>query len=194
MAAVRVVVVIITVSVDGAIHAAAGRELIEYNRAHGGCRTGDAKISPGYNMLARAIISTVGPQGMHPRELRSCYDNILEIVRRYGIRSVALCGISTGIYGYPAMEASKVALDAVREWLKTNADKIDRIVFVTFTDADVEAYETNTPLWFPTMQPHDKQQQEPVLEQQQEEKVLEQQQQEPVLEHQEADIHQEEQA
>lgn len=104
--------------VDGAIHAAAGPELLAFNRTLGGCRTGEAKVSPGFNLPARWIIHTVGPvwQGggmLEDVELGACYRNSLTLALTHGIRSIAFPCISTGVYGYPASAAAQIALEIV---------------------------------------------------------------------------------
>lgn len=105
--------------VDGAIHAAAGPELLAYNQTLGGCRTGEAKISPGYNLPARWIIHTVGPvwQGGDMNEgklLADCYRNSLALALAHGIQSIAFPCISTGAYGYPEVAAANIALEVMR--------------------------------------------------------------------------------
>ena len=124
--------------VDGAIHRAAGRELLEECRKIGGCPTGEARITRGYRLPARHVIHTVGPvwhggsQG-EPKLLAACYRNSLELAVANGIRTIAFPGISTGIYGYPLEPATRLAMTTVRDCLATMLS-IQEIRFVTFGD------------------------------------------------------------
>ena len=108
--------------VDGAIHRAAGPELLEYCRGLGGCRTGQAKISPGFKLPSKYIIHTVGPIydkniKKQDRELRACYINSLKIAEKYGLKSVTFPLISAGAYGYPKEEAVKIAISTIKAFL-----------------------------------------------------------------------------
>jgi O-acetyl-ADP-ribose deacetylase (regulator of RNase III) len=125
--------------VDGAIHRAAGHELLADCRELGGCRTGDAKTTPGFGLPARWVIHTVGPVwrgggGGEPDLLASCYRRSLEEADRVGARSVAFPAISTGIYGYPTGLAARVAVDSVRG----ATTDVELVRFVCF-DAPTEA-------------------------------------------------------
>jgi len=137
--------------IDGAIHRAAGPQLVEECRTLHGCPTGEAKITLGYNLPAKHVIHTVGPIGENEVALRSCYENVLRIVKERHLRTVAICGISTGIYGYPVEKAAHVALGTVRKWLqdRKNRNLIQRIVFVTFTPRETEVYNSLMPVYFP---------------------------------------------
>jgi O-acetyl-ADP-ribose deacetylase len=132
--------------VDGAIHRAAGSELLEFNRKLGGCKTGEAKISPGFKLKAKYIIHTVGPvwNGGKNKEdelLASCYRNSLQLAEENGIKTIAFPAISTGVYHFPLERASKIAVKEVKEFLSRN-DLIDTVIFVCFDDKIYNTYET----------------------------------------------------
>jgi len=127
--------------VDGAVHAAAGPALMAYNRNLGGCRTGQAKISPGFNLPARWVIHTVGPvwQGGAEHEdelLGDCYRNSMSLALACGIRSIAFPCISTGAYGYPGTAAAKIALEVIR----AHEHEFDKIIVCCFSDREVAVY------------------------------------------------------
>ncbi len=129
--------------VDGAIHRAAGPELLEECRTIGGCPTGEARITRGYRLPARYIIHTVGPvwQGGNqgePELLANCYRHSLDLARRQALRSVAFPAISTGVYGYPKAQAAAVAAHSVCDVLSRDSQAFDRILFLCF-DASSEA-------------------------------------------------------
>jgi len=130
--------------VDGAIHRAAGIKLKEECRTLGGCTTGNAKITGGYDLKSAYVIHTVGPvwQGGGANEkilLRNCYLNSLRIASEKGLKTIAFPSISTGAYGYPIREASSIAVSTVLEYLK-NDNSFDEIIFVCFNNADYEIY------------------------------------------------------
>ena len=131
--------------VDGAIHAAAGPGLLAECRTLGGCDTGDAKITAGYNLPAAHVIHTVGPVwhgggAGEAERLASCYRRSLELARRHGLRAIAFPAISTGVYRFPADQAARIAVATVRAELAAHPDSFDRIVLVCFGDAALAAY------------------------------------------------------
>jgi len=131
--------------VDGAIHRAAGPQLLAECRTLGGCQTGDAKITKGYRLKAKHVIHTVGPiyhsEGKRaPELLASCYRRSLELASENKLKSVAFPSISTGAYGYPLEEAAPIALKAVMDYLKSHPD-IQWVRFVLFGNEAYHAYE-----------------------------------------------------
>ena len=131
--------------VDGAIHRGAGPQLLEECRTLGGCETGDAKITEGYNLKARHVIHTVGPvyrrDGKRaPELLASAYRRSLEVASENGLKSVAFPSISTGAYGYPLNEAAPIALKTVADFLKEHPE-IELVCFVLFDGKTLAAYE-----------------------------------------------------
>jgi O-acetyl-ADP-ribose deacetylase (regulator of RNase III) len=130
--------------VDGAIHRAAGAELVVECRTLGGCPTGEARITKGYRLKARHVIHTVGPiYRAQPRDaelLASAYRSSLELASRNGIRSLAFPAISTGVYGYPREEATPIALETVRAYLQTHPE-IDHVRFVVWDAGTLATYE-----------------------------------------------------
>jgi O-acetyl-ADP-ribose deacetylase (regulator of RNase III) len=131
--------------VDGAIHRAAGPELLAECRTLGGCPTGEAKITRGYRLPAQWVIHTVGPvwRGGKVGEdelLASCYRRSLEVAVQSGVRSVAFPAISTGIYGFPLERATRIAISEVRAFLKANLG-VGKVVFVCFDRSTFNCYE-----------------------------------------------------
>lgn len=132
--------------VDGAIHYAAGPQLLAECRTLGGCRVGEAKITKGYNLPCAYVIHTVGPRwhGGNRGEadaLTSCYVKSLEVAMEHGIRSIAFPSISTGAFGYPLNEAAKVAVGAVAEFLKDHPEAFDDVCWVLFDNYTLSVYE-----------------------------------------------------
>lgn len=131
--------------VDGAIHKAAGPDLVHECRLLGGCKTGQAKITKGYRLPAAHIIHTVGPvwrdghQG-EPALLASCYRHSLELAAAKQLRSIAFPSIGTGIYGYPIELAARVAINTVRAF-DSELSSIEEVIFCCFSDADLAVYE-----------------------------------------------------
>uniref|UniRef100_A0AAZ3SI37 Macro domain-containing protein n=1 Tax=Oncorhynchus tshawytscha TaxID=74940 RepID=A0AAZ3SI37_ONCTS len=132
--------------VDGCIHKAAGSCLYEECITLNGCETGNAKITCGYDLPAKYVIHTVGPVARghvgetETKDLTACYQNSLELVKGFGLRSVAFPCISTGIYGFPNEPAANIALETVKSWVKENHDKIERVIFCVFLEADYRIY------------------------------------------------------
>ncbi|MCE9591415.1 MAG: O-acetyl-ADP-ribose deacetylase [Planctomycetes bacterium] len=141
--------------VDGAIHRAAGPELLEECRKLGGCATGSAKITRGYRLAAKHVIHAVGPVWSHGDDLpttklgdcaedvllASCYHTALTLAEGDAIGSIAFPAISTGVYGFPKQRAAKIALGHVLGWLKSH-DRPGRVTFCCFSEADAQVYRT----------------------------------------------------
>jgi len=131
--------------VDGAIHRAAGPRLLEECKKLGGCETGEAKITKGYNLSAKCVIHTVGPvwqDGEYGEEekLAFCYRNSLKLAVENKIKSIAFPSISTGAYGFPIEKAASIALREVRKFLEEN-DTIEEVIFVLFFEKDFQIYQ-----------------------------------------------------
>lgn len=132
--------------VDGAIHRAAGLELLEECRAIGGCPTGEARITKGYRLRAKYVIHTVGPVWSggtrgEPELLRACYVNSLALAATHAVRSIAFPSISTGAYRYPIEQAARVAVETVREVLRVRGS-VELVRFVCFSERDLDVYRT----------------------------------------------------
>jgi len=137
--------------VDGAIHRAAGPELLEFNRKHGGCQTGEAKISPGFKLPAKYIIHTVGPVWNSGKNniietftkedklLANCYKNSLKLAVENKIKTIAFPAISTGVYRFPLEKATKIAVGEVKKFLKKN-ESIEKVIFVCFDEETYSIY------------------------------------------------------
>ena len=130
--------------VDGAIHAAAGDDLLAHCRMLGGCRTGEAKITWGYYLSAKFVIHTVGPiwgesGGREPELLASCYRACFELARTHEVKSIAFPAIGCGVYGFPIPEAAQIAVREVRAALEANED-LKCVIFACFTEEVFSAY------------------------------------------------------
>ena len=131
--------------VDGAIHRVAGKELLHECRLLGGCKTGQAKLTKGYNLLAKYIIHTVGPvwQDGHHNEadlLASCYRSSLQLALDNKVASIAFPCISTGVYHYSKLQAAEIAVTTVKEFLKNN-ETLHCVVFCCFSEEDYLIYQ-----------------------------------------------------
>lgn len=131
--------------VDGAIHRAAGKDLLAECRTLGGCTTGDAKITKGYNLPAQFVIHTVGPvwhggNSGENEKLASCYRRSLELAVQHGIKTIAFPNISTGVYGFPKSEAAAVAISTVHDFIQKN-QAIELVVFCVFDEENYEIYQ-----------------------------------------------------
>ena len=131
--------------VDGAIHRAAGPDLVAECRLVGGCKTGEAKITKGYRLPAKHVIHTVGPvwrggTASEPELLANCYRNSLQLAVKHGLESIAFPSISTGIYGYPLAEAARIAVDTVKQFLAESETSLD-VTFCCFSESDLQIYQ-----------------------------------------------------
>jgi len=130
--------------VDGAIHRAAGPDLLAECRTLGGCKPGQAKLTRGYRLAARFVIHTVGPvwtggERGEAQTLANCYRNSLQLAVKNGIKTIAFPAISCGAYGYPIREATQIAVETTRDYLATE-DRIDKVIFVVANDEILRAY------------------------------------------------------
>ncbi len=129
--------------VDGAIHRAAGPALVKECRTLGGCPTGEARITKGYNLAARYVIHTVGPvYSGKPRDktlLTGCYQNSLKLAAENNVHSLAFPAISCGVYGYPIEEACKIAINTACAFLKNNPT-MEKMIFMLFSAGDLKVY------------------------------------------------------
>lgn len=132
--------------VDGAIHRAAGKELLEECRSLNGCKTGEAKITGAYKLPCKYVIHTVGPvwqDGSHgePERLADCYRNSLQVAVDHGIRTIAFPSISTGVYHFPVQYAAQIAVQTVREFLREHPNKLDVVMWVLFDERTEKIYQ-----------------------------------------------------
>ena len=132
--------------VSGAIHRTAGLELWEESKKLGGCETGEAKLSGGYNLKAKYVIHTVGPvysgSADDAQDLKNCYKNSLLLASQKKIKSISFPSISTGIFGYPVKEASVIALKTITDFLKKHQE-IELIRMVLFSEGDFKIYKSS---------------------------------------------------
>lgn len=131
--------------VDGAIHRAAGRELLEECQGLNGCKTGEAKITKGYKLPAKHVIHTVGPvwrDGKNNEDilLTSCYNKSMKLASDKGLKSIAFPNISTGVYGFPKQRAAIIAIHTINNFLKENP-KIEKVVLAVFDQENYELYQ-----------------------------------------------------
>ena len=131
--------------VDGAIHFAAGPELLAECKTLGGCHTGEAKMTKGYNLRAKFVIHTVGPvygeeNGREEILLQSCYESSLILAKGKGLRTIAFPCISTGIFAFPKDEAAEIALRTVNNFVHEYPEAFEAIIFVTFSKSDLKTY------------------------------------------------------
>lgn len=130
--------------VDGAIHAAAGPDLVKECAGLGGCKTGEAKITRGYKLAAKHVIHTVGPvyrgEAKDAELLSACYRNSLILAKENNVHSIGFPAISTGVYGYPLDDATEIAVKTVKAWLSDNADYDISVVFYCFRQREEVAY------------------------------------------------------
>ncbi len=130
--------------VDGAIHRAAGRRLLEECKTLNGCNTGEAKITKGYDLKAEYVIHTVGPvYSGSPNDkklLSDCYWNSLELAKTYRIHSIAFPAVSTGVYGYPLEKAALAALDTINRWFEANEDYEITVILSCFDTKTYDIY------------------------------------------------------
>ena len=132
--------------VDGAIHRAAGPQLLAECRTLNGCETGQAKLTGAYRLPCKYVIHTVGPiwgggKRHEARLLADCYRNSLQLATEHGIRTIAFPSISTGVYSYPLEEAARVATETVKTFIKDNPGKLDLVEWVLFDRRTYEAYD-----------------------------------------------------
>ncbi|KAK0211081.1 A1pp-domain-containing protein [Desarmillaria ectypa] len=146
--------------VDGAIHAAAGKGLLEECRGLNGCETGESKITKGHKLPSKHVIHTVGPIysskdiETKAEQLASCYRTSLELAAKNSLKHIAFPSISTGIYGYPIEDATHIALKEVRQFVTTEpGSTLERVIFVVWSNKDRDVYQELLPGYFPPSVP-----------------------------------------
>lgn len=132
--------------VDGAIHRAAGEELDKECKTLNGCKSGEAKITKGYNLPVKYVIHTVGPiygheDNQEAKILSDCYKNCLDLAKAHKLKSIAFPSISTGAFRYPKDEAAEIAVKAAKEFVKNNPGELKEIVFVLFDELNLNIYQ-----------------------------------------------------
>ena len=132
--------------VDGAIHRAAGPKLLEECKQLNGCKTGEAKITKGYNLPAKFVIHTPGPvwyggKNNETELLAACYLNSLQLAKDHGIKSIAFPAISTGVYAFPLEQAARIAVKTVQDFVAANPQVLEKVVFVVFSPAALKVYQ-----------------------------------------------------
>jgi O-acetyl-ADP-ribose deacetylase (regulator of RNase III) len=135
--------------IDGVIHKAAGKKLLKECKTLNGCKTGEAKITSGYDLPAKKIIHAVGPIGENKEKLKSAYESSLQLMIHHNLKTIAFPCISTGIFKYPAHNAALVAIETVKEFLEKNHEKVDKVIFCLYNQSDVDIYNKLMPLYFP---------------------------------------------
>jgi O-acetyl-ADP-ribose deacetylase len=140
--------------VDGAIHLAAGPELLTACKALGGCETGQAKMTPGFKLPARFVIHTVGPvwcggNNNEKKLLADCYYNSLQLARSHCLRSIAFPAISTGVYRFPLALAAEIVFKVIQDFLKKHPEAFDTVIFVLFSSQPYDLYRYLYSQYFP---------------------------------------------
>ncbi|ORZ01429.1 hypothetical protein BCR43DRAFT_486928 [Syncephalastrum racemosum] len=133
--------------VDGAIHAAAGPELVAECKTLHGCKAGDAKITKGYKLPAKHVIHTVGPQDGNEKVLQSCYERSLQVLDENDLHTIAFPCIATGVYGFDNEKAANIALAVVRSYLEKK-DSVTKVIFSLFNEKDIKIYKELLPIYF----------------------------------------------
>ena len=132
--------------VDGAIHRAAGKELLEECKTLNGCETGQSKITKGYNLPAKYVIHTVGPvwyggESNEQKLLKSCYQTALNIAKEHNLKSIAFPAISCGVYRFPIEDACRIAMNTVKDFIKTDSS-LETVIFIDINDTVINIYQT----------------------------------------------------